>query len=152
MMTPGVVTDSDSISLIELHDSKVEAILISSAGDCRIEFAHLPVYHPRDTEAFEIWSYRASLLTTSVDYFLCDGDFQVRDYVDDAQALLDGENIVIVNWKLLLDRQAVSRITFIFGSGRKIDLKCQSAQIMLHERVRHVEDWVGPLDSSPEVR
>jgi len=138
------------IALIEPHDSRVGAVVIPATGPSRIEFAHLAVYHTRDIERYEIWSYQAVLEISGVDRMLVEGGSEVRDHVDDGMVLLDGEELV--DWKALLDPRPVTRIKLTFGSGRIIDIRCREAQLRLQHAIKHMEDWVGPLDPSPSAQ
>jgi hypothetical protein len=136
---------SGAIALIEPHDGKVDAVVIIGNGCTRIEFAHLAVYHQRDTEMFEIWSYRAILEANGVDRLIVEGCSEVADYVDDGAVLLDSEELV--DWKELLTSKPVTQIKITFGSGRTIDIHCHDAQLRLQQPIKHVEDWSGPLYS-----
>jgi hypothetical protein len=138
------------VALIEPHDSRVNAVVITATGPSRIEFAHLGVYHTRDIERYEIWSYQAVLEISGVDRMLVEGGSEVTDYVDDGMVLLAGEELV--DWKALLDPRSVTRIKLTFGSGRIIDIQWHEAQLRLQRVIKHVEDWVGPLYHSPSAQ
>jgi len=43
------------IVFIEFHDAEVDAVVVHMNGASSIHFTHLPVYHERAQEKFELW-------------------------------------------------------------------------------------------------
>jgi hypothetical protein len=138
---------TDALALVEPHDSTVDAVVIDAMGRVRIELKHLAVYHTRAAEEYEIWSHRAVLEASSVDRVVVEGAANVPDSVDDATVMIGDSEMT--DWRKLLVARPVTRIKLSFGSGRTIEIHCQKAKLTLEQAVRHLEDWTGPLFTSP---
>lgn len=130
------------IALIEMHDARVEDLRLPMNGSCVIRFKHLPVYHNRGTNRFVIWSYLAALELRAVARVVVDELWTNADYVSDGTVLRGSEEL---SWQSLLEQQPVSKVEMTFGSGRRIIVECEKAQLVLHEAVREIEEWIGPL-------
>jgi hypothetical protein len=137
------------IGLIEFHDAEIESILVGVDGSMRIQFTHLPVYHMKSVEKFEIWSYRAAFEVTGVERLRIEGPPKDVDYVSDTTVTTATGRTL--DWRMLLDRQPIAAVSIVFGSGRTVDAKCSHAQLVLQEAVEHVEDWTGPLVAKPPL-
>jgi hypothetical protein len=137
--------DRAAIALIEPHDGRIESLVLPAAGPSRIELAHLAVYREVSVEHYEIWSYRATLEIDGVERVRIDGSADESDRIIDGIAVIGGREVD--DWRELLERKPVTEIKLSFGSGRTIEIQCQHAQLLLHQTLRHVEDWNGPLTS-----
>jgi hypothetical protein len=134
---------NERIALIEPHDGTVSRIVLSAPGAIHIEFSKLYVYEVVATDRFEIWLYSAVLELRGVTQMSMDGEFGVGDHLDDV--VLDGPGEARVQWKDLLHVVPANSSRISFGSGASIAIACSEAQLSLMERIRHVEDWIGPL-------
>jgi len=139
---------SGAIALIEAHDGRVSSVVISTTESSRIEFDHLAVYHQCGPEEFKVWSYRAVLEANGVHRVIVEGEAEATDYIDEGVVLFGEEQ---VDWKALLDSRPVTHIKLVFGSGRTIDMDCHEAQLRLTDANKALEDWIGPLYSSPST-
>jgi hypothetical protein len=130
------------IALIEAHDARVEDLRMPMNGSCVVWFKHLAVYRARGSERFAIWSYPASLELRKVTRVIVDEAIIDGDYVLDGIILRGSEELP---WQALLNPQAISRLQLTFGSGRRIEVDCEEAHLVLGEAVREIEEWIGPL-------
>src|SRR4051812_31175677 len=78
--TPGV---TDTVALIEPHDSRVTLVTISADGSATLEFDSLSVYHRINDLLYEIWQYSATLTVTSVEALNLTGEIAWDIQVDD---------------------------------------------------------------------
>jgi len=138
-----VIEKTMTIALIEAHDAKVAALVISASDSVRIELAHVAVYHVREPERFDIWSHTAVLELDGVDHLVMEGSAETGPHLDDAVVTTDSGEID--NWKELLEPRPLTAVRLIFGSGRTIDIRCRRGQLRLQQQSRYVESWTGPL-------
>lgn len=137
-------TPKGRIRLIEFHDAVLDAIVIGADGRVSLAFSHLPVYHERAANGFEVWSYQASLHALGVSRFRIEGSFSVSDYVSDAVGHGDGG--VIADGRLVnMETVTLSSLRLQFGSGASIDIECEGARVDLEQAIEHVDDWTGVL-------
>jgi hypothetical protein len=134
---------------VEWHDAKVDEIIVRPNDPSEIKFTHLAVYHEVSAEIFHIWSYRATLQIYSLSKLQLDGEGGRADYISDIVASDEG-GAVTSGMLPIKEHVAVNTIEVIFGSGRTVGIACSHVQLVLHEPLRHVEDWEGPL-ISPQV-
>jgi hypothetical protein len=132
----------DSISYIESHDARLAQLEMRAGEPLTIAFSHLPVYVRRAEDLYGIWSYRATLSLTGLRELRVTGPLVSDDYVSDAVATYLGSRI---DWIALQSEHPVDRIAFVMGSGGRIDVHCGHAKLELLERLKHIEDWIGPL-------
>jgi hypothetical protein len=132
------------IAFIEFHDAEIDAIVVQMNGVSSIHFTHLPVYHQRAPEKFEVWSYSASLQLNGVQRVLVNGAAGDADYVSNAVAF-DDDGLVNSGRIPVEQRLPVSKIELQFGSGRTVEISCSEMRLTLEEAMEHVEDWLGPL-------
>jgi hypothetical protein len=78
-----------------------------------------------------------------VEHLAVDGSFSAQDLLDDAT--VRSESADIENWKDLLERQPVTAVRLMFGSGTTIDVRCHGAPFRLERAIRFLETWNGPL-------
>jgi hypothetical protein len=135
-----------NIALIEAHDARVESLMLPMNGSCEVCFEHLAVYKSLGAERFKVWSYRAMLQLDGVTRILVDDSRSDRDYVSDA-AVYDGEKEL--PWVRLLEPSTVTTVRMTFGSGRRLEVQCGHAKLVLLEWLRELEEWHGPLIAPP---
>jgi hypothetical protein len=132
------------IFCIEFHDACVDALVVHMDDTSTLHFAHLPVYHQRAPEKFELWSYRAAIEFTGVQRVVVDGAAGDADYVSVAVGFDD--NGLINSGRIPVDQRVpLSGIKLQFGSGRKAEIACSEMRLILEEAIEYVEDWIGPL-------
>jgi hypothetical protein len=103
------------LPLLVLWEEIVHIAVVDATGRIRIQFKHLPVYHTRAAEEYEIWSHRAVLEASSVERVVVEGAANIHDSIDDATVTIGDSEMT--DWKALLVARPVTRIKLSFGSG-----------------------------------
>lgn len=134
---------NERIALIEPHDGVIGRIVLFATSAIHVEFSKLYVYESVAADRFEIWLYSAILELRGVSRMSMDGELDADDHVDDV--VLQGPGGARVEWNDLLSIVPANSARIAFGSGTTITIACSEAQLSLMERIRHVEDWNGPL-------
>lgn len=135
--------DSPQIAHVELHDARVDDILLSADGRGVLRLKHVTVYRQVAEEHFELWSYRARIHFEGLDKFELNGTLSDDDYVSDGRLTdAEGSELELVAF---LDGGAVAQVHLDFGSGAGLRLALGGLRVELTEAVRRMEEWIGPL-------
>jgi hypothetical protein len=134
--------DRTPISLIEPHDGHIERIVLLVTRQVQLIFDRLMIYHRVADDRYEIWIHKGCLELMDLTNCSIQNMSKDDEYVDDA-VIHDEDNIV--EWTALLQPRRATSLLVTFGSGAILDLTCASARLSLRGRVRHLEDWHGPL-------
>jgi len=133
------------IALVEFHDAVIDSLVLDMQGRCLVHFKHLPIYHERDRDNFEIWSYEAALQLFDVRKICVEGIGGAADYVSDMLSV-GGDGDPLNSGRMPVDqRLSVSKVELRFGSGRVAEIECGTMLLTLERATEHVEDWAGPL-------
>ena len=138
-MTRGPESD---VALVEMHDASVAGVELSPRR-VRVTFDKLPVFYAVAPSEYQVWLCRAELNlsgVTRIEFMSPDGENRLVD--DGNLADSDGQPI---EWHALLTDRPVSRVSLQFASQASLDVRCETAHLIVIGRDKHLEDWRGPL-------
>jgi hypothetical protein len=137
------IKESSEAAHIELHDARLDSILLSGDGGAALDFKHLVVYRKVAADRFDVWSYRARLLVRELKRFEVNGALREDDYISDGQILDgDGDEIEPVS---CVRRRPADHVRIVFGSGTTLVIDCGSILIELTHALKKTDEWLGPL-------
>ena len=115
---------------LELHDARLEDILLLSGAILRISFQHICSYHKSAKGPDEVWSARAVIEFYGVSGLVMTGTLGTSDYVSDGQLV---DNLGTGRLPLLPVgelRQAQSFNLLLAGSGTELKLSMDSVMLV----------------------
>jgi hypothetical protein len=134
------------VAAIELHDSRLETIILHKNGTGEIHFGHLNVFIEESLNHYGVWSFRANLLLHGITQICLDKLIGESEYVVDGQLVAgDGSQITLQS---PIDWINIDTFTLVFSSSATLRLKASSIQLCLVAPLKRLEEWIGPLTAS----
>jgi hypothetical protein len=131
------------IALIDLHDARLESILLKTGGDAIVRFAHVDIFIERSVDHYEVWSYSADLELGGVDRVTIARPFGCKDYVSDGDVLdASGQRVDLA---MALDWTKAANVEIVMSTSGTLSLGIARARLTLLKALGHTEDWNGPL-------
>jgi hypothetical protein len=133
-----------SIALVDLHDARVESLLVSVEGlRASVVFASVLVYHAIKSDEYEIWNHPATLEIEGVHDVRWSGQLETDDYLMEGAARLGDQTVL--EWTQLTRRSKADSVQLRFFGGSDLLMSCESVELILGAPAAKVDKWSGPL-------
>lgn len=129
------------VSLIDLHDARLDQLELLSGGVALVRLRHLPVQHKGDGTRAELWSYQATLRLEGVESVAADGPLPDDGWI--MGGTLDGADTGDLT-PFYAAPGDVRELVLAFASGTRVRLEATRLSISLETAHERFADWVKP--------